>query len=342
MSERFHISRLVPLVSLLLKHPSPQNQIWLSRLRENASKTAHGWMHAGSPGPFCAKLTEQAAVFAYRRWLLLPCSRAPARATVGAGRHSGARTRSARPALRGPGRASDSQPSGSGWMRTRAGHGRRRGLRRPRSPHAAVSAGTTARRGRGRLPDHPDSCAMWVVEADKVCVGALTRASAKKVKDHSPACAPCPRSTGRPWTQTGTTSSIGGPCACEAKPASVRSARGVRTGPWSGTHAHTVCVCLPRGGCQCSFFGRPQMRVWRNGMHLAPSANAHCSSRATRSRRATTTGSLVHPTHGTHLVTSHWRHCAHGAHLSPAPKEGPSQEHGALTNESHGGGRIRC
>ena len=77
MSERFHISRFVPLVSLLLEHPTPQNQIWLSRLRENASKTAHGWMHAGTPGPFHARLTEQAVVFAYRRWLLLPMFAGP-------------------------------------------------------------------------------------------------------------------------------------------------------------------------------------------------------------------------------------------------------------------------
>ena len=94
MSERFHICRLVPLVSLLLEHPTPQNQIWLSRLRENASKTAHGWMRAGTPRPFCARLTEQAVVFAsiskyilylylylylfaYRRWLLLPMFAGP-------------------------------------------------------------------------------------------------------------------------------------------------------------------------------------------------------------------------------------------------------------------------
>ena len=73
----FHISRLVPLVSLLLEHPTPQNQMWLSRLGENASKSAHGWMHAGTPRPFRARLTGQAVVFAYRRWLLLPMFAGP-------------------------------------------------------------------------------------------------------------------------------------------------------------------------------------------------------------------------------------------------------------------------
>ena len=38
MSECFHISRPVPLVSLLLKHSSPQNQIWISRLRNTCPK----------------------------------------------------------------------------------------------------------------------------------------------------------------------------------------------------------------------------------------------------------------------------------------------------------------
>ena len=42
-------------------------------------------MHAGTPGPFRARLTEQAVVFANRRWLLLPMFAALARATVGAG-----------------------------------------------------------------------------------------------------------------------------------------------------------------------------------------------------------------------------------------------------------------
>ena len=82
---RFHISRLVPLVSLLLEHPTPQNQIWLSRLRENASKTAHGWMHAGTQGPFHARLTEQAVVFAYRRWLLLHMFAGPSACNCGCG-----------------------------------------------------------------------------------------------------------------------------------------------------------------------------------------------------------------------------------------------------------------
>ena len=279
MSERFHISRFVPLVSRLLEHPTPQNQIWLSRLRENASKTAHGWMHAGTPGPFRARLTEQAVVFAYRRWLLLPMFAGPsacncrcgvalrredpfcAASIAGTGPRfglpagwerlnedpNGSQTEAqaeeavfaaeARAAVATGTAVLRLRPEGSHALRCKRAQGRRTersaaivhalgakfksmgetvfyesasGAGLKRSDYFRLLSGRhfdvgvysldeivqfpPLQLGAGgvgsptvRTATQQAAWRAWIVEADKVCFGALTRAAALKVKDHSPA-----------------------------------------------------------------------------------------------------------------------------------------------------------